>query len=251
MRRSRVPLAYGESAHDVAIVLDANESTKSLTDIGQRLEHISGVVLAGYSIRRPNQIGCSFTATIAGSTLTVAAVPAPVGTLFIGSEVYGDGIHPGTTITAYGTGTGGAGTYTLSFPQTAVAAPTAFNCYGPGNLTDCAWQLTLPQSNLTMDETSNKGDGVTLSITNADHTYVEHQLPRWVAQTNKGRLNNMQVRLRDLSGNSVTFACVILYFTFIMRDVEWDERQPRRDDLVTPNFPSLAYDTRFRYSMDN
>lgn len=246
MRRSRVPLAYGESAHDVAVVLDANESTKSLTDIGQRLEHISGVVLAGYSIRLPNQIGCSFTATIAGTTMTVAALPAPVGTLFVGSEIFGAGIIPGTTITAYGTD----GTYTVSFPHT-IAGATAFNSYGPGNLTDCAWQLTLPQSNLAMDETSNKGDGVMLSITDANHTYVEHQLPRWVAKTNKGRLNNMQVRLRDLNGNPVTFACVILYFTFIMRDVEWDERQPRRDDLVTPNFPSLAYDTRFKYSMNH
>ncbi len=53
-------------------------------------------------------------ATLSGNTLTVAAVTPP--RLKIGTTLSGKGIPPGTTITGFGTGKGGAGTYTVSFP---------------------------------------------------------------------------------------------------------------------------------------
>jgi len=57
-----------------------------------------------------------FTASIAGTTLTVTAVAS--GTLEDGQTVYGTNISSGTQIIALGTGTGGVGTYTVSVSQT-------------------------------------------------------------------------------------------------------------------------------------
>lgn len=58
----------------------------------------------------------TFTASIAGSTMTVSAVAS--GTLAVGQVVTGGTIQPGTKITALGTGVGGTGTYIVSTPQT-------------------------------------------------------------------------------------------------------------------------------------
>lgn len=56
------------------------------------------------------------TGSISGTTLTVSAVTS--GTLKIGQTIEGTGITDGTVITAFGTGSGGAGTYTVSASQT-------------------------------------------------------------------------------------------------------------------------------------
>lgn len=61
-------------------------------------------------------IDCTFVAAIAGTTLTVASIS--VGTLTIGQRLDGAGITADTRITALGTGTGGAGTYTVNNSQT-------------------------------------------------------------------------------------------------------------------------------------
>jgi hypothetical protein len=65
--------------------------------------------------------GSSFTGSIAGTTLT-AGVPA-YGTIQVGDPVTGTGITAGTYVSALGSGTGGAGTYTVSASQT-VASTT-------------------------------------------------------------------------------------------------------------------------------
>jgi len=57
-----------------------------------------------------------FTGSIAGTVLTVTAVQQ--GALSIGDAVLGEGVLPGTMITAFMTGAGGTGTYTLSASQT-------------------------------------------------------------------------------------------------------------------------------------
>jgi hypothetical protein len=56
------------------------------------------------------------TATIAGTTMTVSAVTS--GALAVGQLVTGAGVTAGSYITAFGTGTGGVGTYTLSQAST-------------------------------------------------------------------------------------------------------------------------------------
>lgn len=56
------------------------------------------------------------TGSISGTTLTVSAVTS--GALKIGQTIEGTGITDGTIIKAFGTGSGGAGTYTVSASQT-------------------------------------------------------------------------------------------------------------------------------------
>lgn len=62
----------------------------------------------------------SFTGSISGTTLTVSAMAAGSGPLIVGQpidDVTGN-IAFGTILTAFGTGTGGTGTYTVSLSQT-------------------------------------------------------------------------------------------------------------------------------------
>jgi hypothetical protein len=56
------------------------------------------------------------TGAISGTTLTVSAVTS--GTLQIGQTIEGAGVTDGTIIKAFGTGSGGVGTYTVSASQT-------------------------------------------------------------------------------------------------------------------------------------
>lgn len=59
----------------------------------------------------------SFTGAIAGTTLTVSSI-LPANTLGVGSVISGAGVAANTVIRALGTGTGGAGTYTVNNSQT-------------------------------------------------------------------------------------------------------------------------------------
>ncbi|ASW06304.1 phage neck terminator protein [Rhizobium sp. 11515TR] len=58
----------------------------------------------------------SFTALIAGNTMTVSAVA--FGSLAVGQTVFGVNVADGTKIIALGSGVGGIGTYTISPAQT-------------------------------------------------------------------------------------------------------------------------------------
>jgi len=58
----------------------------------------------------------AFTGSISGATLTVTSVSS--GALYIGMNIYGTGVTAGQKINAFSTGTGGAGTYTVSASQT-------------------------------------------------------------------------------------------------------------------------------------
>lgn len=71
--------------------------------------------------------GAEVTGAISGTTLTVSAVAS--GKLFVGQVISGSGVTPSTTITALGTGTGGAGTYTVSDSQT--VSSTTITATGP------------------------------------------------------------------------------------------------------------------------
>lgn len=59
-----------------------------------------------------------FTGSITGTTLTVTSMSSPLDDIRVGMFVTGTGVAPNTQITALGTGTGGAGTYTVSVSQT-------------------------------------------------------------------------------------------------------------------------------------
>jgi hypothetical protein len=89
----------------------------------------------------------SFTAYIAGTTMTVTAA---TGTIRVGQVFSGTGVQAGTTITALGSGTGGAGTYTVSISQTvgSSGSPVSMTMRGQAlqaqdGLTDQARQAVL------------------------------------------------------------------------------------------------------------
>jgi hypothetical protein len=58
----------------------------------------------------------------AGTILNVSSVAS--GVLYLGAVITGSGVSPGTTITAFGTGTGGTGTYTVSISQGPIGTTT-------------------------------------------------------------------------------------------------------------------------------
>jgi len=77
----------------------------------------------------------SFTASISGTTMTVTAVAS--GTIAVGQVITGTGVTADTVITARGTGTGGAGTYTVSASQT--VASTTITIVGLDFLSIPSW----------------------------------------------------------------------------------------------------------------
>jgi hypothetical protein len=88
--------------------------------------------------------GAIVTGSITGTTLTVTAVS--FGTLYLGQTITGTGIAANTMITALGTGTGGAGTYTISSSQTVASTtiyalnftqiPSSDGAFSGGNVVD-------------------------------------------------------------------------------------------------------------------
>lgn len=80
----------------------------------------------------------SGTGSISGNTLTITAVT--LGSLSIGSIISGTGVTAGTKITAFGTGTGGNGTYTVDTSQTAASttiSSTSASWTVPAGVTRC------------------------------------------------------------------------------------------------------------------
>ena len=69
-----------------------------------------------------NTVSFSGTGTISGTTLTVAT--ADSGQLYVGSVVTGTGVTAGTYITAFGSGAGTVGTYTVNNSQTVPSSGT-------------------------------------------------------------------------------------------------------------------------------
>lgn len=76
----------------------------------------------GISLNGFGGMPASVTGGISTTTLTVSAVTS--GTLYIGQVLSGAGVTTGTTITNFGTGTGGTGTYTVSASQTVSGGTT-------------------------------------------------------------------------------------------------------------------------------
>jgi hypothetical protein len=72
-----------------------------------------------------NTVAFSGTGTISGFTMTIAT--ASSGQLRVGSVITGTGVTAGTYITAFVTGAGGAGTYTVSASQTVTSTVLSGN----------------------------------------------------------------------------------------------------------------------------
>ena len=98
----------------------------SIEDIGG----VSGIIGAIGSVTSgnfyTNSTTAYVTASISGTVMTVTAVSA--GTIVVGQTVFGTGVTENTTITSFGTGSGGVGTYNVSASQT--VASTSISCIG-------------------------------------------------------------------------------------------------------------------------
>ena len=69
-------------------------------------------------------VGARYTATVAATTMTVSAVAS--GTIYLGQTVQGAGVTAGTIVTAFGTGSGSTGTYTISSSLTIAVGQTMY-----------------------------------------------------------------------------------------------------------------------------
>jgi hypothetical protein len=85
----------------------------------------SGRELVNHYVIRVRDNQCKFSGSISGTTLTVSAVQSSNPGLSVGSILIAENVEPGTYITALGSGSGGAGTYTVSRSQT-VASCTIY-----------------------------------------------------------------------------------------------------------------------------
>ncbi len=109
----------------------------------------SSVITAGTAVSTAT---CSFTGVISATTLTASAV---TGTIAVGQVITGTGVTAGTVITALGTGTGGAGTYTVSASQT--VSSTTITIVGLDFLSIPSWvkRITVMLNGVSTSGTSN------------------------------------------------------------------------------------------------
>lgn len=96
-------------------------------DIATNLLLVASGVPSGTTITSIQPCASNFDATISGTTLTVSALNT--GTIKVGQVISGSGVTAGTAITAYGTGTGGVGTYTVDTSQTVGSTTTMDGLY--------------------------------------------------------------------------------------------------------------------------
>jgi hypothetical protein len=97
----------------------------------------------------------STASSISTTTLTVGGTVT--GTFAVGQTIYGTGVTAGTTITALGTGSGGAGTYTVSTSQTvaSTAINSGFTSYDFLGLPSWVKRVTVMFNGVSTSGTSN------------------------------------------------------------------------------------------------
>jgi hypothetical protein len=146
----------------------------------------------------------SFTGSIATTTLTVTAMLSG-DSLVVGQYIDGSGVTNGTYITAFGTGSGGTGTYTVSASQTAASTTMIANgnallddpspmSLGVGPLGRIYVWDTVPQAlvanNIAATQTPAAAGAVTLtagtsvkSVVTTNGTVLQLDVPRAVSVT--------------------------------------------------------------------
>lgn len=97
--------------------LNSSSGIVRITDNGVNVYIVDGAYRYTWRISSPAT--AVFYGSTSGTTLTVSSVSS--GTLAVGQSLFGIGVLAETVITALGTGTGGAGTYTINRSQTVVA----------------------------------------------------------------------------------------------------------------------------------
>jgi Phage stabilisation protein len=98
-------------------ILNSSAGQVRITDNGINVYLVDGAYRYTWRISSP--ANAVFTGSTSGTTLTVNTVSS--GTLAVGQSLYGVGVLAETVITALGSGSGGAGTYTINRSQTVSA----------------------------------------------------------------------------------------------------------------------------------
>lgn len=120
--------------------------------------------MASYNIvinSNNNTTTCFFNGSISGSTLTINSIQS--GSVAIGYNISGTGVTYGQTITGFGSGTGGVGTYTISAGSN--VSNINMNGYLLASTLTYAidWASVLPESayNITWQFTSRANTNIT------------------------------------------------------------------------------------------
>jgi hypothetical protein len=101
----------------LAVTIDGTLKTSSAINLSGATSFTNAAQLINRALGATGPQTASVTGAIAATTLTVSAVSS--GALHVGDVLSGTGITAGTYITAFVSGTGGTGTYTVSDSQTA------------------------------------------------------------------------------------------------------------------------------------
>jgi hypothetical protein len=135
-----------ESDYTPKMIGQMNSSTGlvGIVDNGVNVYIVDGAYRYTWFISNPSS--AIFTGSISTTTLTVDSVLS--GTIAVGQAIFGQGIAQNTVITALGTGTGGAGTYTVSNSQT-VATTQINSVAAPAVVTGSITGTTLTVSAVT------------------------------------------------------------------------------------------------------
>lgn len=102
----------------------------------------------------------SFTGSVTGNTLTVTAVAS--GTIAVNQAVQGGGLPSNMVITGLGTGTGGAGTYTLNYAPGNIASSSLISV-GAQVYTETQQYVTMFQASALATQDPSNIDSLTAS----------------------------------------------------------------------------------------
>ena len=118
-------IAVGQSLYGVGVLAETVITALGSGSGGAGTYTINRSQTVAAEVMNSTAVGAVFTATSAGTTLTVSAVAS--GTLYVGQTIQGAGVALGTIITAFVSGTsGGAGVYTISQANTIVVGVTMY-----------------------------------------------------------------------------------------------------------------------------
>ena len=222
----------------------------------------------------------TFVAAISGYELTVTSVSA--GTLYLGMVIRGAGVVQGTTITGFGTGTGGSGTYTVNISQTNAGTNMTgwIGVYYDGDRVDLQFEYT----NIDPDETvtvrvvgGQLPPGLTLSSTGLLSGYIEpagnvneqpgydetpistlpfdfvvssisknYQFTLEVSDGKSSTLRTFTVYVYNRSDNTADTTTITADNTFVTAD-EGTDRNPFLVNAFPSNLGSIRADNYFAY----
>jgi hypothetical protein len=224
--------------------LNTSTGRVGITDNGINVYIVDGAYRYTWRISTP--AAAIFRGGISGTTLTVATVTS--GALAVGQQVFGVGVTNETVITALGTGTGGAGTYTVNISQTIASEDMSTAAAGAivtGSISGTTLTVSAVTSGTLYVGQTIQGTGVTadtmitalVSGTGGAGTYTV-STSQTVGSTTLYALNFTQIPSSDgafSGGNTVDI--VDNYFVYNNPNTQ----QWGASDFLSPVSPQLSY----------